>query len=243
MLKSINIIRNAVTPLGAILLMFFMTLSSPVAAQDFQKGYAAYQAGDFATAIQELTPLAEVGNASAQYYLGNIYSDGQGVPQDNAEAVQWYRLAADQGNAFAQYNLGNMYINGQGVPQDPAEAVKWFRLAAEQGYAFAQYNLGVMYGNGRGIPQDPAEAVKWYRLAAEQGHTSAQYNLGYMYESGVFKDYVMAHMWFNIASANGHHLADMVRDSRADRMTPADVSKAQAMASKCMGSGFKKCGY
>ena len=55
-----------------------MTLSSPVAAQDFQKGSAAYQAGDFATALQEWTPLADAGDATAQYNLGIIYRQGQG---------------------------------------------------------------------------------------------------------------------------------------------------------------------
>ena len=62
-----------------------------------------------------------------------MYRNGEGVPQDYAEAVKWYRLAAEQGDADAQYNLGLMYDNGNGVPQDYKEAVKWYRLAAEQG--------------------------------------------------------------------------------------------------------------
>ena len=53
-------------------------------AQDFQKGFAAYQAGDFATALQEWTPLAEQGNSTAQYALGVMYDNGYGVPQDYA---------------------------------------------------------------------------------------------------------------------------------------------------------------
>tara|TARA_B100000780_G_scaffold263065_1_gene216693 strand:+ start:37 stop:243 length:207 start_codon:yes stop_codon:yes gene_type:complete len=61
-----------------IILAFLMTLSSPVAAQDFQKGSAAYQAGDFATALQEWTPLADAGDATAQYNLGIMYRQGQG---------------------------------------------------------------------------------------------------------------------------------------------------------------------
>ena len=54
-----------------------------------------------------------------------MYANGQGVPQDHAEAVKWFREAADQGVAPAQHNLGVMYDNGEGVPQDHAEAVKW----------------------------------------------------------------------------------------------------------------------
>ena len=59
----------------------------------------------------------------AQISLGIMYANGQGVPQDYAEAVKWFRLAADQGDATAQFNLGIMYAKGQGVPQDYAEAV------------------------------------------------------------------------------------------------------------------------
>ena len=62
----------------SIILAFLMTLSSPVAAQDFQKGLAAAQAGDFATALQEWTPLADAGDATAQYNLGIMYRQGQG---------------------------------------------------------------------------------------------------------------------------------------------------------------------
>ena len=99
----------------------------------YQRGdyVAAYQRGDYATVIRELRPLAEQGNAEAQHYLGVMYGEGHGVPQDYAEAVGWWRKAAEQGMADAQHNLGVMYDNGQGVPQDYAEAVKWYRKALD----------------------------------------------------------------------------------------------------------------
>ena len=61
---------------------------------DFQKGSAAYQSGDYATALREWTPLAKQGNVGAQYLLGVMYRKGQGVPQDYKSAVKWWRLAA-----------------------------------------------------------------------------------------------------------------------------------------------------
>ena len=70
-----------------IILAFLMTLSSPVAAQDLQKGVTAYQAGDYATALQEWKPLAEAGDAAAQYNLGYMYDSGKGVLQDYATVV------------------------------------------------------------------------------------------------------------------------------------------------------------
>ena len=70
------------------------------------------------------------GDAGAQFNLGLMYADGEGVTQDDIEAVRWLRLAADQGHATAQHNLGVMYQNSRGVPQDYVEALMWFNLAA-----------------------------------------------------------------------------------------------------------------
>ncbi|MBT5524960.1 MAG: sel1 repeat family protein, partial [Rhodospirillaceae bacterium] len=90
-----------------------------------------------------LTAADVVNDAEAQFNLGAMFQDGQGVPQNDKVALKWYRLAAEQGHAKAQFNLGFMYSAGQGVPQDNKTAVKWYRLAAKQGDASAQYNLGV----------------------------------------------------------------------------------------------------
>ena len=108
---------------------------------DFQKGLIAYESGDYATALREWRPLAEQGNAGAQFNLGLMYDRGRGVPQNDETAVKWYRLSAEQGHAVAQYNLGVMYDNGKGVPQDDKTAVKWWTLAAEQGHTLAQQKL------------------------------------------------------------------------------------------------------
>ena len=114
-----------------------VVLSGAAYAQDFQKGFAAAQAGDYAAALQEWRPLAE------------------------------------------------------------------------QGSAKAQYNLGVMYGNGQGVPQD----------------------------------YLLAHMWYNISSANGNENGAKNRSIVAKNMTAQDISAAQAMARDCMSSNYQNCGY
>ena len=185
----------------AILLAFLMTLSAPVAAQDFQKGVAAYNAGDYATALQEWTPLAEAGDTNAQFNLGVMYENGRGVPQDYKEAMKWYTLAAEQGDADAQYNLGIMYDNGQGVPQDYKEAVKWYRLAAEQGNAEAQNNLGVTYETGQGVLQDNVMAHMWYNIAAANGHSKAgewrDERAGLMTQADISKAQAMARECMN----------------------------------------------
>jgi uncharacterized protein len=187
---------------GLLTLLIFLSMAVTAHAGQFAEADAAYARGDYATAYRLLKPLAEQGNARAQYNLGFMHEKGQGVPKDDTEAVKWFRKAAEQGNAYAQVNLGFMYSKGQGVPKDDTEAVKWFRKAAEQGIPKAQFNLGIMYEKGQGVPQDYAEAVKWHRRAAAQGYAKAQYNLGFMYAKGqgVPKDDIeAARRWRKIA--------------------------------------------
>jgi FOG: TPR repeat, SEL1 subfamily len=157
--------------LAAIILV--LSFAAPVAAGPFEDAAAAYGRGDYATALRLFRPLADQGDAAAQYNLGVMYDNGQGVPQNDAEAVKWFRLAADQGDASAQFNLGTMYDKGEGVPQNYAEAAKWYRLAADQGDADAQYNLGIMYAKGQGVPQDYVSAHMWFNLSAAQGNQNA----------------------------------------------------------------------
>jgi formylglycine-generating enzyme len=188
-----------------------------------------------AEAIKWYRKSARQGNATAQYNLGIIYRNGRDdVPQNYAEAAKWYRKAAEQGDVGAQNNLGRMYANGWGVPENDAEAVKWYRKAAEKGHARAQINLGSMHADGHGVPQNYVEAVKWYRKAAEQNDADAQAFLGLMYGrgAGVPVDYIKAHMWLSLAKEQGHKQAVKGLVLVKSQMTPADISKAQALASE-----------
>jgi hypothetical protein len=117
---------------------------------------------------------ADQGNAGAQFGLSVMYANGQGVPQDYAQAARWCRKAADQGDTAAQVFLGSMYANGQGVPRDYAGAIRLLRPLAEQGDASAQFFLGLMYMKGEGVPQDHAQAYKWFTLAASQSSVVQQ---------------------------------------------------------------------
>lgn len=115
--------------------------------------------------------LAENGSANAQFNLGAMYDNGDGVPEDDAEAAKWYQQAADQGHVNAQFSLGVMYANGEGVAENAVEAASWYRKAADQGDYRAQYNLGNLYASGEGVPQDSIECYVWLSLAAmSSGH-------------------------------------------------------------------------
>jgi len=87
---------------------------------------------DFATAMKELTPLAQQGNADAQIFLGKMYMSGQGVPKDADLALKWFKAAADEGNAEGQFFLGAMYL----LPsKDIPQGLKWLRLFRAAGNA------------------------------------------------------------------------------------------------------------
>ena len=83
-------------------LLLSLLLGSGVAvAADFSKGLQAAQSGDFKTALAEWTPLAEQGNAMAQFNLGHMYANGYGVRENDKTAVKWFTKAAKQGYADA----------------------------------------------------------------------------------------------------------------------------------------------
>ena len=143
----------------AVLLL--LTLAAPAWGQDFEKGYQAYERGDYATAVKWYRKAAEQGNVNAQGILGIMYAAGQGVPQDYAEAVKWYRKAAEQGDAIALFNLGAMYFSGRGVPQDFVQAHMWLNLAA----AIGQPKVVIELRDGVAKRMTPAQVAEAQRLA------------------------------------------------------------------------------
>ena len=94
--------------------------------------------------FQEQLLEANLGNAEAQLNLGLLYDNGEGVPENNAEAAKWYRKAANQGNTGAQYNLGVKYYNGEGVPENDVKAYSWWSVAKAQDHKDATYNLKIL---------------------------------------------------------------------------------------------------
>ena len=58
------------------------------------------------------------------------------------------------------------------------------------------------------MTRDYATAANWYKSAADQGNPTAQYALGLLcYKGeGIPKDFIAAHMWFDLAAAHGDKL-------------------------------------
>lgn len=149
------------------------------------------------TIVVTLRHRAEKGDAQAQFQLGDMYYNGEEVPQDYTMAATWYRRAAEQGNTAAQFQLGNMYRVGLGMLQSMTEATQWLNRAAEQGDVAAQALLAKLANQIPSISPDFLKAVKSLHCAAEQGEAGAQFLLGIMYETGngVARDPVAAFAW------------------------------------------------
>ena len=160
----------------SFVLLLSCVLPGLVIAAGLDEGIAAVEQGDYAKAVEIFRPLAEAGDAEAQYNLAILYRSGHGVEKDLAQSRQWFLRAAEQGIAAAQYHLGYMYDTGEGVEQSDRYAFLWYRKAAEQGHPKAQTNLGVMYANGSGVAQDLKLAYVWFNLAAAQGYAPAFQN-------------------------------------------------------------------
>ncbi|MCX7366957.1 MAG: tetratricopeptide repeat protein [Alphaproteobacteria bacterium] len=151
--------------LRSLLSILLVCAAWPAVAGPLEDGLAAYKAEDFDAALRLLRPLAEQGEAPAQWGLGAMYSSGQGVLFNPEAAVSWFRKAADQGHANSEFGLGVIYENGFGVQQSNTEAMSWYRKAVDHGHAAAAYNLGVMYDDGIGIARDQVQAHLWLSLA------------------------------------------------------------------------------
>ena len=132
-------------------------------------GVAAYLSGDYRKAFRLFKPLAEQGYADVQYSVALMYAEGQGVPENDAQAVHWYRKAAEQGTAVAQFNLGLQYAAGDGVPRDLVQTYAWWSVAATQGDEDAREYKGIVEGE-----MTPDQIAKGRDPAHEQKRAQRQ---------------------------------------------------------------------
>lgn len=153
-----------------LLLVIAITVwvSTPVWA-GLDEGKAAFDKGDYQTALEAFQILAESENVNAQYYLGMLFRNGWAVDQDDHQAAKWLLLAAYQDHIEAQYSLGYMYEHGQGVTKDMDEAKRWYRLAATQGSADAQHNLEIIYYEENSAPRTRSGGQGDYVMNSNSG--------------------------------------------------------------------------
>jgi TPR repeat protein len=140
-------------------------LAAPVSAQSVKTGIDAWQRADYSAAVGIWRPLAEGGDADAQFNLGQAYRLGRGVPLDLSAAKVWFERAARNGHVDAETTLGLLtFQNG-----DRVQGLKWLKAAADQGEPRALLVYGTALFNGDGVPQDRVLAYALVSRAAAQG--------------------------------------------------------------------------
>lgn len=164
--------------------------------------------------LQTLRTQATQGNADSQAFLGWLYAEGKGLPQDYVKARQWYEKAAAQGIAEAQFRLGMLYAKGKGVSQDYVKAQQWWEKAAAQGHGLSMGQYGLLYAEGRGVQQSDVKAYMWFDLAAKAKEAITD---------------------------SVQKTATKGRDAIALILTPAQLVKAKWLSEQCQAQQFKDC--
>ncbi len=133
-----------------------MTLSS---------GIAAFEAKHFVRAAELLGPLAETGDAEAQYRVAIMAQNGLGMVENQSQAYRHMRAAAEAGLPLAQHGLGFMYLEGECVDKSPEKALEWFMKGAGQGLHGSMATIAMMYQDGNGVAADQEKAREWFHKA------------------------------------------------------------------------------
>jgi exopolysaccharide production negative regulator len=213
----------------------------------FQSGTRALRAGDTKTGLSALEYAAANGHTIAQWKLGRMYADGDGVKQDELRAFEYFRGVADDhaeeapgtpqarfvANAFVA--LGNYYLEGipgTAIKADPDRAREMFNYAASYfGDPDAQYRLGRMYLEGNGGLKEPKQAARWLSLAARKGQYQAQAVFGKMLFKGEYTPRQAARglMWLTLARDGAPPQETWIADLYAAAMKQATADeRAQA---------------
>ena len=165
--------------------------------QALQAALEGIKSGNSVSSVEALKYAAAGGESLAQWKLGKMYADGDGVPQDDFKAYQYFqeivdRYDEDNANwreksvvASAYVAVGVFQLNGipgSRLRPDPEAALRMFLYAATNfSDSNAQYNLARLYMDGAaGLAKDNRQAARWLNLAAEKGHVESQALLGHL---------------------------------------------------------------
>jgi len=208
--------------------------ASPVLA-GMKEAKAAYEAKDYKTAFKEYLPLAEAGNADAQFWIGEMYRFGEGRKENYKKAVSWYRKSATQGFVYSIATLGYLTKTGKGgaILQSKDKAVCLNRAASIRGNRVAQWNL---YHNLSDSFLTISEANKWLRRSLNQGYPPALARQGALLILDPLNfDKTKGLMYLVLAQKYGNdpEVDEFIEETVADDSArKKQLEKAKAMAAK-----------
>jgi TPR repeat protein len=219
--------------------------STPLDA--LRSGTQDLRAGHTAQALGELEYAAAQGVAAAQWKLGRMYADGDGVEKNSLRAFEYFsRLTKQHGddapgtpqaryvaNAFVE--LGQYYLEGipnSAITADPERAREMYWYAASYfADGDAQYYLGRLYLDQNGGERDPRQAAKWLGLAAKKGQPQAQALLGAMLfrGDGIARQAALGLFWLTLAKDSAEPHEAWINESYANAVAQAtDDERAMA---------------
>ncbi|MBC7652443.1 MAG: sel1 repeat family protein, partial [Deinococcales bacterium] len=155
-----------------------------IAQQWFEKSFASAQ------------KEAQVGNADAMDFLGDLYTNSLLKKVDYVQAFNWYTKASEKGNAKAFASIASLYNNGYGVNKSWEKAVANYEMAISKGYFWSYISIASLYRQKDYLDDNKAQAL--YLRAAEKNSSYAMQVLGdaYFYGTRVTRDYPTALAWY-----------------------------------------------
>jgi TPR repeat protein len=192
----------------------------------------AYTLGNKIEAFESWKLDADGGDASAQFQVGNMLANGDGVNKDLALGNSYFLKAAEQDHTEAQIYLATNYRLGQGAEVDVAQAVELLFKAAKKNHAMAQFDLAEIFfydKSQEGSRESVAIAVGLYQKAAEQGIVIAQVKLANILKTGitegdkiiVAQDRETGLMWYEVASLYARDI--LSENGMSKRIFPLDA--------------------
>ncbi len=206
-------------------------LLSSTAFAGLTEALTAYKINRYDQAFAEFSYLADEGDATAYYYLGKMYAQGQGVPKDLSMAVEYYKKAESAYNIDAAYELAQILLDEAQDPTDPRfeTGLRYLKRAAYAGQADALYQLGELFATGTKVEKNYQSSFGYYLMSALRGHAGSQYKLGVHYYLGwgTPQDFENALKWMNRSARQGYVLAQSklagLRASKGPLYNPADA--------------------
>ena len=184
----------------------------------------------------------------ANYFLGWLYKEGDGVKQDVAKGIEFLKKSANENYQPAMLTLGNIYQNGHhNIPVDWNEAAKWYQKSADLGNPQGEFRLAELYYNQDNPGYDPKKAFPLFLKIAKTKQqdncncTEAASYIGYMYLNGegTEKNFQQALHWLRIAANAGdttamHNLAEMYREGYGIKK---DLNRARKLYQQACDEG------
>jgi len=218
---------------GIIIALLAMVLTPAPSIAGMKEAKAAYDAKDYKTAFKEYLPLAEAGNAEAQYQIGLMYRFGQEQNKNYDKAMFWFKKAVKNGYRPMMLTLGYMVGRGYGIKASLDGEICFYRLEAVRGYRKTQWALYLALREKYFISK---ERKQWLIRSAKQGYPPAMARLGalILYNPLEF-DKVKGYMYLWLGHINGKdpdvikYINDQVKNDPSQQKKLAEGKKRAAI--------------